>query len=172
MLNVGLLTNLLPTKWASDLTRIGIVLAALALGLLFLRMHWVQVGREQILKEGAAATVRYVTKVQKVVQQVKVPYTVTETKIETVYKDIEREVTNVPSRPNCNVTVGWMREHDALAAGQDRRDTGALDDATDTGIAEARALAPIAANYKAYFQIANDLTACRAAFTGLSKIKP
>lgn len=139
---------------------------ALAVTLFVLRMHWVQEGREQILRENTAAIVRTLTKIEKVKGDVRTVYQKGETKIETKYVEVAKEITNVPSRPSCNLTAGWMYGHD-LAAGTDRRDLGALDDATPTSIGEASALAVIARNYKAFAQVANDLTACRGFVSGL-----
>lgn len=140
--------------------------ATIAVTLLILRMHWVQEGREQILRENTIAVTRTLTKIEKVKGDVRTVYRAGETKIETRYIEIEKENKNVPSRPECNITAGWMRGHDA-AAGTDRRDLGRMDDATDTGIAETAALAVVTGNYKAYTQVANDLRACRGFVSGL-----
>lgn len=138
--------------------------------ILMLRMHWIQEGREQILREDTAAIVRYVEKVHDVVRTVTREHTLVETKIETVYQTIEKEVPGVPTRAACNVTAGWMRVHDRAAGADERLEPGTVADTADTGVTEAQALGEIAANYKTYHQIANDLTACRAAFQGVIKI--
>lgn len=143
---------------------IGIALVA---GVLMARMHWIQVGREDIIRENAAKVVKIVRQVEVLKETVRVPYVKRETVIETRYEEIEKEAANVPSRPACNVTVGWMREHDNAAA-PDRSEPGAVDDPSDSGIGEASAAAVIARNYKRYWQVANDLKACRGFVGGLT----
>jgi hypothetical protein len=117
--------------------------------------------------EQAKATVAVVIKIEKVKGDVRDRWHKGETVIVTQYQIIEKENTDVPSRPECNVTAGWMRGHDNAAAG--RRDAGALDDTADTGITEAQTLGVVTQNYKAYGQVANDLTACRGFVAGVAK---
>jgi hypothetical protein len=118
--------------------------------------------------EQARAAVSIIRKIEVQKQIIRVPYIKRETQIKTVFVTIEKEVDRVPSRPHCNVTAGWMRGHNSAASG-DGRDEGALDDPGDTGIAEARALSVVQANYKAYHLVANDLKACRAYVSALAK---
>lgn len=119
--------------------------------------------------EQARAAVVIVKKIEVVKETVRVPYIKRETVIQKVFVEIEKESTHVPSRPACNITFGWMRGHNAAAdAG---RPEGALDDPGDTGITEAQALAAVQANYRAYQEVANDLTACRGFVNGISTLK-
>lgn len=114
----------------------------------------------------ARAAVAIIKKVQTLKETVRVPYLVREEVIRDVHHIIEKEIDHVPSRPDCNVTAGWMRVHNGAASG-DRRIEGAVDDPADTGVTEDRALAVITGNYRAFHQVANDLTACRAFVGGL-----
>ena len=119
----------------------------------------------------AAETVRFVEKVVQLAGKVRTVYLKREKEIVTVTQYLEKEAEHVPSRAACNVTAGWMRVHNAAAEGQDRRITGTVDDATDTGVAERDALAQtIVPNYKAFHQVANDLRGCRAFVEGLGRL--
>lgn len=150
------------------------VIAVLALA--FFTTGWVkgnQHGTEKLIKykgEQAIAKVEVLTKIEKVKGDTIVKWKQGETKIVTQYQIIEKENTNVPSRPECNVTAGWMRGHDNAASGASERNGGSLDDKTDTGIREAAALGVVTRNYKAYHQVANDLQSCRSFVDGLAKV--
>lgn len=118
----------------------------------------------------AAETVNVIRKIETVKEIVRIPHIQKEIQIQTRFVHLEREAVNVPSRVACNVTVGWVRFHNAAADNQDRRVEGAVDDATDSGVTEAHAAATVAANYKAFHQVANDLTACRGFVSGVSAV--
>ena len=151
-----------------------VIYAVAGVGLLaliaYMRLHWIQVGREEILRENVQAAIRIVNKVQVVTKTVETVRIKREKEIEhvfhTVFQDVVREV---PVRVGCNVTRGWMRGHDYAAAGDDRSKPGGLDDKTDTGIDEAQALGVVGDNYKKFHQVANDLKACRSAVAGIQK---
>lgn len=148
-----------------------LTLAAIVTFAVFMaRMHWIDEGREEIIKSNAAGVIKYITQVQKVIEKVNVPYVKKEIVYQTVYKDLEKEAANVPSRAACNLTAGWVYYHDSAAAAIEP-DPAAVADKTDTSITEAQAAGVVAENYKSYYQVANDLTACRAAITGISSIK-
>lgn len=116
----------------------------------------------------ARAAVAVAVRIEKVKEEVRVPYIKREIQIQKVFIEIEKEAANVPSRPNCNVTAGWMFVHNA-AASPAGRDEGRVDDQTDTGITEAQALGTVQANYKSFHEVVNDLTACRGFVAGLKK---
>ena len=118
----------------------------------------------------AVETVRFVTKIKTLTETIRVPHIQREVEIQVVYKYLDREIDNVPTRTACNVTSGWLHVHDAAAEGRDRRIERAVDAATDTGITETQALRTITGNYQSYHQVANDLTACRAFVNGLARI--
>lgn len=115
----------------------------------------------------AREAIAVVKKIERVKEIIRVPYIKREIQIQTRFVTIEKETANVPVRPDCNVTRGWMLAHDAAASAIDDS-IGRLDDATDTGITEVAALQVIENNYKTYHLIANDLKACRAFVRGLA----
>lgn len=120
------------------------------------------------LAEDARAEVRFVKKVVKVAGEVRTRWLKGEERIVVQYQTIEREAANVPSRPACNATSGWVRVHDAAADGAGSSPVGAVDDKADSGVGEAQALGAIVRNYRSYHQVANDLTACREAWRGVA----
>lgn len=122
------------------------------------------------LAQDAVAQVAFVQKIVKLAGKVRTVYVRGETEIQHHYIYVEKEAEHVPERPACNVTAGWMRVHDAAAAGPGGRIDGAVDDATDTGVTERQVLdGAIVPNYRAYHQVVNDLKACRAFVGGLGK---
>lgn len=161
---------MIPAWITENLTRIAVYAA---LGLMLIACGWLDGYRRGELKlfeyqaKEATATIALVKKIEKVKEIVRVVHVQREIEIQQVFVPIEKEAANVPSRSVCNVTAGWLRLHDAAAEGRDRRGIGAVDDATDTGIAEARADAVVVANYKSFHQVANDLVACRSFVSGL-----
>jgi hypothetical protein len=153
--------------WQRFLVYGALVLAIAA----FLELDGFRRGEKRLFEyqaEQARAAVKVITRIERVKEEVRVPYLKREVQIQTVYVPIEKEAANVPSRSACNVTRGWVRVHDA-AAGDSGRIEGAVDDAADSGIAEARAAEVVTGNYRRYHQVANDLTACRAFVGGLKR---
>lgn len=120
--------------------------------------------------EQAVAKVAVIRKIETLKEIVRVPHVKREIQIETRFVYLDKEASHVPSRPACNVTAGWLRYHDSAADSSDGRVEGALDDPADTGVTEAQAARVVAGNYKAFHQVANDLTACRAFADGIGKI--
>ncbi len=120
------------------------------------------------LAKQSEETVKFITKVVKLRDEIRVPYYQTEYKIHTEYVYLDKEAEDVPNRDTCNVTAGWMRVHNGAAQG--RRVDGAVDDPSDTGITESSALQTIVGNYKSYHQVANDLKSCRSFLNGLNAL--
>jgi hypothetical protein len=123
------------------------------------------------LADDARAEVRFVRQTVQLAGEVRTVYIQGETKVVDHFHIIEREAQNVPVRAACNVTAGWLRVHDAAADGPGGRIVGAVDDATDSGVTEAESLDVVVGNYRSFYQVANDLRACRAFVDGLTKIK-
>lgn len=121
----------------------------------------------EYIAEQAAARVVIIRKIERVKEVVRVEHVKRVKVIEQVFVEIEKESANVPSRAACNTTYGWLYGHNAAAAAGSPE--GRLDDEADTGVAEARTLAVVQANYKAFHLVANDLKACRAYVTGLAE---
>lgn len=163
---LGLLAGLIPGG-ASLYFILGV---AALVALFFARLHWIQEGREQILRENVQVAVRILTRIEETVREVEKVRTKREIEIQHVWHTIEKEVIReVPVRADCNVTRGWMLAHDYAAEGQDRPKPGGLDDRADTGIDEARALGVVAENYIRYHHLAKNLQACRAAVKGVQQ---
>ena len=146
----------------SDVTIFVIGAIALASVLFYLRMHWIQVGREEILRENVTIARKIVKEVETKTNTIVKWRVKREKEIEhvfhTVYQDVVQEV---PVRVGCNVTRGWMLGHDYAAEGADKPKPRGVDDKADTGINEAKQLAVVAGNYEKYHRVANDLKACR-----------
>jgi hypothetical protein len=117
--------------------------------------------------EQAEARVVIIKKIERVRDVVREVHVKREVQIQKVFIEIEKESAHVPSRAACNATYGWLFGHNAAAAAGSPE--GRLDDAADTGVTEARTLAVVQANYKAFHVVANDLRACRAYVTGLAE---
>jgi hypothetical protein len=124
--------------------------------------------RLELIAEQAEAKVVIIQKIVKLAGEVRERWHAAETRYVTEYVEIEKESENVPVRPACNATAGWVRSHNA-AASADSSSIGNVADATDTGITEAESLATVRGNYKSYHQVANDLKACRGFVHGLPK---
>ena len=96
--------------------RWAVLALVLALGLLFLRTHWVQIGREQVLVENAQAAVKIVVQQGKATERVVTKYVkvVGETKV--VTNTIEKEVTKY-AETNAGLCLDpeWRRLHDSAA---------------------------------------------------------
>jgi hypothetical protein len=120
--------------------------------------------------EQAKAAVKIITKIEKVKEIVREVHVKREIEIREVVTIIEKEAPHVPVRAACNITAGWMRFHDYGAAGEDRPLDGAVDDARDTGIDEARAVRVVTENYVRFHQVANDLRACRSFVRGIVQV--
>jgi hypothetical protein len=147
---------------------IGLVILAAA-GVVW--MHGYGKGSSRLFEykaEQAEAKVVIIQKIVKLAGEVRERWHAAETRYVTEYVEIEKESADVPVRPACNATAGWVRSHNAAAAA-DSSSIGNVADATDTGITEAQALATVRGNYKSYHQVANDLKACRGFVHGLPR---
>lgn len=161
---------MIPLWLTENITRICIY-AALGITVAgFFELDGYRRGEKQLFDykaEQAVAAVAIVTKIEKVKEIVRVPFTKKEIQIEKQFVYIEKEAAHVPDRSFCHLTLGWVHEHNvAVSAGG--RDDGAVDDPTDSGITEPEAASVVVANYKSFHQVANSLVACRAFVTGLS----
>src|SRR5262245_48521322 len=80
--------------------------------------------------EQAREAVSIIQKIHEVERIVTLNHTKREVEIQTVFVTVEKEVASVPSRPDCNITLGWLRLHDAAA--ESRAPEGRVDDPGDS----------------------------------------
>ena len=171
----GWIQFLLPLLGKIPLPSTGMIYLIMGIGLVvlvfFARMHWIQVGREEILRENVTIGIKIVTRIHEVVKEVEKVRVERVKQIEHVFHTIKEEVVHeVPVRAECNATRGWVRGHDYAAEGADRPKPRGLDDRADTGIDEARVLEVVAENYGKFHRTAANLEACRAAVRGITRV--
>ncbi len=88
----------------------------LALGIAFARMHWIQAGREQILRENATAAIKIVEKQGKVTERVVTQYVKVAGATKVVTETVEREVVKyAEANPGLCLDNDWRRLHDGAA---------------------------------------------------------
>lgn len=135
-----------------------LIALALVAALALARMHWIQEGREQILRENTAAAVRIVREQGAVTERVVTKYVKVqgETKTKIEYRD--REVikyvqANLDQFPLSNAFVSL---HDAAAANT-VPDSASAVDGTPSAVKAAQALPTITENYSICQQTADRL---------------
>ena len=146
---------ILPTLGIGTYAVIGLALVA---GLFMLRMHWIQVGREEIIQANVAAAIRIVKEQGAVTERVVTKYVKvkgeTQTKIE--YRD--REVTKYEAAKldQCPLSNAFVSLHDSAAANA-VPDPARSTDGTSSGLATAKAIPTVQANYSTCHQTADRL---------------
>ena len=91
--------------------------AVLAVVLLGMRMHWVQVGREAVLRENAAAAVKIVVKQGAVTEKIVRQYVKVAGATQVVTQTVEKEVVKyAQANPGLCLDTGWRLLHDRAAA--------------------------------------------------------
>lgn len=146
--------------------------AVLAVAVVMLRMHWVQVGREQILRETAVAGVRLVVKQGAVTERVVTKYIKLKAATEIVTQYVEKEVTRyAESNPGYCLDAEWRRVHDAEALNTVPEAAG-RPDAEGGAPKAATALATVTANYAACHRTADRLDALQEWAAGQAALAP
>lgn len=100
-----------PARW--------VALAVTVLVVVFIaRLHWIQEGREQILRENAAVALKIVTKQGAVTTQVITRYIKAKADTDAAAGAVEKEVVRyVETNPaGLCIDAAWVRLHDAAAA--------------------------------------------------------
>lgn len=147
----------------------GLVFALLVFAL---RTHWVQEGREQILREGATAAVKIVVKQGAVTERVVTEYikVAGETKTKTEY--IEKEVNRYEKSglDQCLLSSSFVGLHDSAALGRIPSAAGSIDGST-SGIKAAEALGTVTGNYATYHEVADRLKALQRWVDEQQKVK-
>jgi len=139
-----------------------VLAAVLAVAVLMARMHWVQVGREEILRENAAAAVKIITRQAEATERVVTRYRTVVRAAEPIVREIDREVIRyVDANPGVCLDGAWRRLHDAAALGAVPAGPGGADGPGRTPEAPAAgvALATVTDNYAACRRTADRLDA-------------
>ncbi len=132
----------------------------LALGIAFARQHWIQAGREQILRENATAAIKIVVKQGEATERVVTQYVKVAGKTKTVTNTIEKEVVRYESAKldTCPVSVGFRSVHDSAALNA-VPDPAKSVDGSPSGVTAAEALGAVTGNYSRFHETADRLRA-------------
>lgn len=96
--------------------RWAVLAAVLALATVMLRTHWVNVGREQVLRENVQVAQKIVIKQGAATERVVVKYVKVAGATKVVTETIEKEVTKyAETNPGLCLDAAWRRLHDGSA---------------------------------------------------------
>jgi hypothetical protein len=138
--------------FTSGLARWLVLAVVLVAVVLMARLHWKQEGREEILRENAAAAVRIITRQGEATERVVTKYRTIVKQAEPIVQTIEKEVIRYANvNPGFCLDADWRRLHDAGALGAVPAAAGGIDAAGRTPEAPpaAVALQTVTDNYAA-----------------------
>jgi hypothetical protein len=122
-----------------------ILAVAISGAAMFLRSHYINIGRAEVIAENLIQSNKIIVKQGAVTERVVVKYKEVAGKTETVTKTIEKEVYVYPNTTAC-LDADWRRLHDAAAANAVPEASGRVDDASRAPLA-AEALETVTSNY-------------------------
>lgn len=103
--------------FAGGWMRWAVLAAAVAIGVFMLRMHWVQQGREAVLRENVQVAQKIIHKQGEVTTKVVKQYIKVAGKTQVVTERIENEVIKyAEANPGVCLDPDWRRLHDDAAA--------------------------------------------------------
>ncbi len=145
--------------------------AALMALLLMARMHWIQQGREQILRESAAAVVKIVEKQGKVTERVVTRYIKVAGETKVITNTIEKEVIKYATAnlDQCVLSNAFVVLHDSAAVGSIPSAARAIDGSA-SGVKTSDSLPTVTSNYATCHETAIRLKALQAWISEQAKV--
>lgn len=113
----ALLLRYMPSLLAGGWVTYAVIGGVLLLAVGWARVHWIHVGREQVLRENVTAATKIVTKQGAVTVQVVKEYVKVAGKTKVVTETVEKEVIKYADQnPGMCLDIPWRVLHDAAAA--------------------------------------------------------
>lgn len=159
-----------PTIGWATYAVIGVAVVA---GLFMLRMHWIQVGREEIMNANIRAAVKIVRLQGEVTERVVVKYVKVAGETKTKTEIREKEVIRYENAKldQCPLSVGFVSLHDSAAL-DILPDAARSTDGTASGLETAKALPTIQTNYSTCHQTAIRLRGLQEWVREQQKVNP
>lgn len=158
---------------ALGLTSYAAIAVGLILVLFMLRMHWIQVGREEILQANVQAAVKIVREQGKATERVVVKYIKLKGETQVKTEVIEKEVIRYENAKldQCPLSNGFVSLHDSAAL-DILPDAARSVDGTSSGIEASKALSVVTANYATCHQTALRLRMLQEWIREQQKVNP